>query len=465
MEWKIIEGLHVHPLVGTLGRTYAAQRIPVSSITIDPLVPELTPVEIAWPHSLTTSKEYSTVIAWSLRDYYIPTGEVPSASNLVGGLISYLNCLLPAEAVEEKGLLTDALKYSGIIPRWRPANPHNLPSFRTPDFMRVVRLFSPDTLQMLIHERAQQLGLLGVLLLLIGKSVPTAGYSGWLNNTLRTFQGVLGIAEDNFIWALGTCPSQRVLATLSAFLSANQPLRGRLIHVCLRAAASKLRITSQIFTTVTRLLRGAEMSHILLIDYYLFTKYPEILRVRAIRGDMANFSQAITYLSSIPEDERLYVKLTRPRVETNVLNRNNFVMLSAAAFSAAKFENPSMKDYRVGQDIAAVPHIDKIVTTYLTNRNKMSISSIRSNAAYLTPTERVNMELEANKVGQGGFMTVGTEEDLIQSSDFPPFRIQRTPTDGQASGTPQSSDFPPFRIQRTPTDGQASGTPTQSSHS
>jgi hypothetical protein len=58
-----------------------------------------------------------------------------------------------------------------------------------------------------------------------------------------------------------------------------QPIRARLFHICLRAAASKVSAVSQIFSTVLRLLRGVEMNHILLKDYYLFTKYPEILRI------------------------------------------------------------------------------------------------------------------------------------------------------------------------------------------
>jgi hypothetical protein len=102
-----------------------------------------------------------------------------------------------------------------------------------------------------------------------------------------------------------------------------------MFHVCLRAAASMKHITSQIFSTVIRLLRGVEMNHILLIDYYLFNKYPEILRIRAVRDNMAKYNQALTYFWSVPEDERLYVKIMQPRTYTNVLNRNNFVMLAS----------------------------------------------------------------------------------------------------------------------------------------
>jgi hypothetical protein len=70
------------------------------------------------------------------------------------------------------------------------------------------------------------------------------------------------------------------------------------------------------------------MNHILPIDYFLFTKYPELLRIRAVRDNMSRFNQAMAYLATIPESERMFVKLMRPRTETAVLNRNNFIMCS-----------------------------------------------------------------------------------------------------------------------------------------
>jgi hypothetical protein len=41
-----------------------------------------------------------------------------------------------------------------------------------------------------------------------------------------------------------------------------------------------------------------------------------------------------------------YVKLIKKKTETDILNRNNFIMLSAAAFAAARYEIPSMKNYQ-----------------------------------------------------------------------------------------------------------------------
>lgn len=375
MDYVEIEGLRVHPLAGSLWKLKA---IPVSDITIDPLLPELTHVEIAWPRELTRTNEFAVIIAWALRNFYIPTEANPSRKELVGGMVSYLNCLLPPDSVEGKGLLTEALNYAGIKPIWRVATSENLSDFQTPEALHVLRMFRSDTQHLFVHDRRQQLGLLGLILLLIGRSVTKVGYQEWVNNRLKTFSEVLGISEGNFIWTDRTSPTQRVLATLSTFLSAIQPLRARIFQVCMRAATSQVSISTQILSTVVRLSRGAEMSHIQLINDFLLTKYPEILRIWHLRGDLKKFKHAMEYLSTIPEDERMYVKILRPRSDTAVLDRNNFVTLSAAAFAAAKFEPPSMKNYREGQESAVERDVARVVTTYLTTSSTLSISDTSS---------------------------------------------------------------------------------------
>jgi hypothetical protein len=388
----------IHTEVGTLGTLDASYKIPVSAETIDitPILP--TPVEMLWPLGLNTPQQYSVLIGWSLRHFYIESTAQPEPEELIGGMISYLNCVLPPQAVEGSGLLDGALEQCGIRPVWRVVTPENLQEFRTPETLRVFRLFNTEARRKFIRKRSQQIGLLGVILLLIGKSVTTAGYDGWMRNRLRTFRGVLGIGDDDFIWTVPNAPAQRILASLSTYLSASQKIRMRLFHVCFRAAAGRTGIATHIFSTVVKLLRGVEMNHILLIDYYLFTKYPEILRVRVVRDNMAKYNQALRYLMSVPEAERLYVKLLREKSETDVLNRNNFVMLSAAA----KFENPSMKNYRGGQETAAGGHIDKIVTTYLTVRTNLAVSGIvKSSYAYLDVTEGRQVTQESEKLAKG----------------------------------------------------------------
>jgi hypothetical protein len=49
------------------------------------------------------------------------------------------------------------------------------------------------------------------------------------------------------------------------------------------------------------------MNHILLVNHYLFTKKPKIIRIRVIKDNMAKYNQVLSYLSSIPESARLYV--------------------------------------------------------------------------------------------------------------------------------------------------------------
>jgi hypothetical protein len=178
------------------------------------------------------------------------------------------------------------------------------------------------------------------------------------------------------------------------------------------------------------------MNHLLLIDHYLFTKYPEILRIRSVRESMVKYNQALAYLSSVPKDERLYVKIMNPRSETAVLNRNNFIMLSAAAYSAAKFEIPSMKNYRGGQDTVSGGHIDKIITSYLTYRtNTAMISMGLSSYAYMTPRERELMEKESANITQGATAVTATTTVQEETGGLPQFK-PRTRRETSSSSEP-----------------------------
>jgi hypothetical protein len=168
------------------------------------------------------------------------------------------------------------------------------------------------------------------------------------------------------------------------------------------------------------------MNHILLIDYYLFTKYPEILRIRAM-----------AFLASVPDDERMYVKIMRPRVDTSVLNRNNFVRLSTAAYAAAKYENPSMRNYRGGQESATGGHIDKIVTTFLTVRTTFAISSmIRSPFSYLSEVEMTIIEREATLTSQGIPTVIGIAADEEEKGELPPLQLSARQNAGTSTPTP-----------------------------
>jgi hypothetical protein len=171
------------------------------------------------------------------------------------------------------------------------------------------------------------------------------------------------------------------------------------------------------------------MNHILLIDYYLFNKYPEILRVRAIRDNMAKYNQALEYLAGIADYERLYVKLIKKKTETDILNRNNFIMLSAAAFAAARYEIPSMKNYQGGQQQAAGGHIDKVVHTYLTMRTQLSLSSIvRAPSAYMSQEEQALMIAESERKSRGIPVQIGIAADPEPASGLPRMQLRTQQT-------------------------------------
>jgi hypothetical protein len=95
-------------------------------------------------------------------------------------------------------------------------------------------------------------------------------------------------------------------------------------------------------------LQGVEIGHILMIDRYIFGKYPELLRIRALRDNMEAMNNAWNYLSSLNPGERYFAKILYNKDETAALNRNNFSLLATAAVAAAQFEIPSMQFYRGG---------------------------------------------------------------------------------------------------------------------
>lgn len=96
-----------------------------------------------------------------------------------------------------------------------------------------------------------------------------------------------------------------------------------------------------------KLLTCTEMNHIVIIDTYLYSKYPEPLSIRCLADERSPVNKAWKYLSSVPEADRPFVKLLRDRKETAVLNRTNFELYTAAALACAQYEISSMKNFRI----------------------------------------------------------------------------------------------------------------------
>lgn len=129
-----------------------------NSLKSTPLIPYRQTAQIGCPTGLVHDQEYSIAILWSLQNFYPDAGVIPPPRELIAGLISYLNCLLPSDTVEEQGLLTEALNYANIDPQWRRITRGNFEAFATPEALKILRLFSQHGQHLFAHDRSQQLG-------------------------------------------------------------------------------------------------------------------------------------------------------------------------------------------------------------------------------------------------------------------------------------------------------------------
>jgi hypothetical protein len=83
------------------------------------------------------------------------------------------------------------------------------------------------------------------------------------------------------------------------------------------------------------------------------------------------------FLASLPPQDVYYAKILYDKEATACLNRNNFPLNIAAAVSAAKFETPSMANYRGAEGkIQRSTLLGNIVQSYLTRRLSLAPKSM-----------------------------------------------------------------------------------------
>jgi hypothetical protein len=133
-----------------------------------------------------------------------------------------------------------------------------------------------------LHHRDQQILMTGVILLTLTKQDTPEGYSGWMANRIRSFSGSLGISSDYLCWTTDQYPDQECMTILNSFFSANFDLRRHIFLLCV-SASMNTEHSANLFRDAVNLMQGSEMNHILLIDYYIFNKYPELLRIRILK--------------------------------------------------------------------------------------------------------------------------------------------------------------------------------------
>jgi hypothetical protein len=241
-----------------------------------------------------------------------------------------------------------------------------------------------DGMNNFLNDRTQQLIMFGPIALMLGQSVPPEGYTAWLSRRIRAFMGTFRLTLDDLIWTDPTYPALVSMNRLGNFLSACYTLRKEIFEICWALSGDHNRYYTNLFKEIVGLLKATGMTHIVLIDEYLYNRYKELLSIRMLADNNKGMNAAWKYLANFEEYEMYYCKILQPNESTACLNRNNFPLHIAAAVAAAKYETPSIPYYR-GSNVSnkAVTLVNKIVQTYMESRSSLAgISMINATAMF-----------------------------------------------------------------------------------
>jgi hypothetical protein len=236
---------------------------------------------------------------------------------------------------------------------------------------RFLRKFGAGV-QSFLSNRDKQLIMLGPILLTLAKNIQVEGYPGWIIKRVRAFMGTLGLESYNIIWTETTCPTVTAMNIVGSFLSASFHLRREIFRICWAVSSLQGRYANG-FKDVVSLLKGTSMTHIIFIDEYLYSRYRELLSIRLLSDNHKGMRAAWQFLASLQPHEVYYAKILFDKEKTACLNRNNFPLHTAAAVAAAKFETPSMINYRGAEgQIQSSTLLGTTVSKYLNIRLNVS---------------------------------------------------------------------------------------------
>jgi hypothetical protein len=395
---KNIDGLAVHSSAGLLDSIRAQRDKPTARQIFTPTETDKSTQYIQWPHpDITDPTLRAFLLAKSYSEFYPVEGREPSQMAMAAAIVSMLNNIVDPNLVSSAGTMSSALKLTGVHPIVVTYDVDEATRLaEDEDVHRFLQMFDGHNRELFCHHRDQQLLMFGIILLTMGKQVTAEGFAGWMDNRVRS----LGIPDNYCVWTSTQYPDQRAMSAMNYLFTASFQFRRKVFSICVSCAAGQHRICN-IFRDVVLLLQGAEMNHIILIGTYVFNKYPELLRIRLLRDNMATYNAAMEFLFTIPSGERMYVKLLYPKDQRAILNRNNFSLLASAAVSVARFENPSFKFYRGGSEDKVGASIKNVIMNYLSFRVNMApIAMSYSPFAYMSKEEqdRLRKQMEGKDV-------------------------------------------------------------------
>ena len=327
-----------------------------------------------------------SIMAYYYSFFYVETGQKsPQREMLAGAVLGLLfNTIDPSRIIAGNNELQGFCRDAGFMPIFSIINTYEevIQLSKNPRVQRVYEKFG-DGLWWFQNKRDLQLVLLGPILLTLGKNIQLEEYDGWITKRIRAFMGTLGYSSSTIIWTEATYPTITTISTLSTFISASFHFRREIFRICWAVALNRGN-AANLFKDNINLLKGSSMTHIILIDEYLYSRFKEILSLRILADNHKGMVAAWEFLASLPPQDVYFAKILYDKETTACLNRNNFPLHTAAAVAAAKFESPTLVNYRGAEGPAqTTTAIGVIVTAYLDRRMKLSEPAMMNRYASL----------------------------------------------------------------------------------
>jgi hypothetical protein len=266
---------------------------------------------------------------------------------------------------------------------------------------------------------------------------------------IRAFMDTLRLESSDTVWTDATYPSNYTMRALGTLLSASLLLRRDMFRMC-QAAASGQDGLCNVFKDIVSLLKGAGMTHIMLINEYLYSRHRELLSLRVLAEDYEGMMAAREFLASLPPEDVYYAKILYDRWTTACLDGKYFPLYVAAAVAAAKFEKHYVTTYRgaEGQSMSSIL-VEEIVKSHLAQKlsrapiamiNELAVFGPSHEVEYRRPTDVKKEEQREQPTirqerGQPAFL-LPASATIRKERDQPAFLLPPSATIREERGQP-----------------------------
>lgn len=311
-----------------------------------------------------------SLLAYAVSKFY-PTKALDDIPNedFLTGLASIVLACANFNVNPQWDELKAAMRTATVQIEFAPITPRELMGLQATDegIKELQKIFSIGTYVKLIEHSEAFLVIACIILLTLGKNIDPRYYDKWVMNRVRGFCGALGQQTIAGKLTIECLPRSDVMTRISNVIcSASSVRRELFIGIATLARSYTKNSYGSAFNEVMQLLKGTEMGHLSTIESYIYNRIPEIANTRLLPSLNANYKRALDYLRSVPQSERMYVKLLRDKNETAPLSRVHFTEATIVASTVAAFDKDSYQYYAV-EEGPNVSKLKAIALTYVTN--------------------------------------------------------------------------------------------------